>query len=221
MGKLIVIEGLDGSGKATQAELLTNALKEAGKKVRKVTFPNYESDSSALVKMYLSGVFGSKPSDVNAYAASTFYSVDRYASYKTQWQSFYQNDGIIVADRYTTSNAVHQCSKLPQQEWDKYLEWLLDLEFNKIGIPTPDCVIYLDMSPEVSQKLMSKRYAGQEEKKDIHEKNVDYLNASRKAAVYCSQKLGWQKIACDDAKTPYTIDQIGKMVYEAVNKIVF
>ena len=139
-GKLIVLEGLDGSGKATQAKLLEAHLKEQGFSVREITFPNYESDSSALVKMYLAGQFGQHPDDVNAYAASSFYAVDRYASYKKDWGSFYENGGIIIADRYTTSNAVHQCSKLPPEQWESFLGWLFDFEFHLLGLPAPHFV---------------------------------------------------------------------------------
>ena len=131
-GRLIVLEGLDGSGKATQAGLLYEALCGRGEQAMKITFPNYESDSSALVKMYLGGAFGQDVNDVNAYAASSFYSVDRYASYKTLWGCFYHDGGTVIADRYTTSNAVHQCSKLPREEWDAYLAWLFDFEYRKL-----------------------------------------------------------------------------------------
>ena len=128
MGQLIIFEGLDGSGKGTQTKLTARRLQEQGKDLRQVTFPNYESDSSALVKMYLSGAFGDKPDDVNAYAASSFYAVDRYASYKTDWGEFYREGGLVLSDRYTTSNAVHQCSKLPPMHWDGFLNWLFDFE---------------------------------------------------------------------------------------------
>lgn len=195
-GRLIVIEGLDGSGKGTQAKLLTENLAAKGLQVRKISFPDYDSDSSALVKMYLAGQFGSDPGDVNAYAASTFYAVDRFASFKRDWGKFYQDGGIIVADRYTTSNAVHQCSKLPEEQWDAFLNWLFDFEYRLMGIPTPDAVVYLNVAPDISQKLMTGRYAGDESKKDIHEGNLAYLNRSRMAAGYCSRKLGWQEIAC-------------------------
>ncbi len=151
-GKLIVLEGLDGSGKATQAKLLAEHLAAQGVPVQKITFPDYASDSSALVKMYLSGEFGQHPDDVNAYAASSFYAVDRYASYKTSWGSFYEQGGVIIADRYTTSNAVHQCSKLPQEQWEEYLHWLFDYEFRLLGLPAPDRVIYLQVDPAVSQR---------------------------------------------------------------------
>ena len=126
--------------------------------MREITFPNYESDSSALVKMYLAGQFGQHPDDVNAYAASSFYAVDRYASYKKDWGSFYENGGIVIADRYTTSNAVHQCSKLPPEQWESFLGWLFDFEFHLLGLPAPDEVIYLQVDPAVSQKLMTQRY---------------------------------------------------------------
>ena len=208
MGKLIVIEGLDGSGKATQAKLLSETLQAAGEKVMQITFPNYNSPSSALIKMYLGGEFGEKPGDVNAYAASSFFSVDRYASYKTIWGKFYHEGGIVVSDRYTTSNAVHQCSKLPEEEWDKYLTWLFALEYEQIGIPKPDSVVYLDVDPAVSQKLMSGRYQGDETKKDIHEKDVAYLNRSRAAAQYCAEKLCWQRVACCKNGTMRSIDDI-------------
>ena len=195
-GKLIVLEGLDGSGKATQAKLLAAHLKGQGFSVREITFPNYESDSSALVKMYLAGQFGQHPDDVNAYAASSFYAVDRYASYKKDWGNFYENGGIIIADRYTTSNAVHQCSKLPPEQWESFLGWLFDFEFHLLGLPAPDEVIYLQVDPAVSQKLMTGRYRGDESKKDIHEGNLAYLQRSREAAEYCSQALGWKEIRC-------------------------
>lgn len=196
MGKLIIFEGLDGSGKGTQTGLFCQALRTKGQDLRQITFPDYESDSSALVRMYLSGQFGPKPDDVNAYASSTFYAVDRFASYKTNWGEFYRQGGLVVSDRYTTSNAVHQCSKLPPMHWDGYLEWLFDFEYKKMGIPVPDAVVYLSVDIEVSRQLMLKRYDGDENKMDIQEKDYDYLARSRAAAEYCARKLGWIRIAC-------------------------
>ena len=213
MGKLIVIEGLDGSGKGTQAELLTERLRQQGGAVRKVSLPDYASDSSALVKMYLSGQFGTDPADVNAYAASTFYAVDRFASFKRDWGKFYADGGIIVADRYTTSNAVHQCSKLPREQWDGFLAWLFDFEYRLLGIPTPDAVIYLNVDPAVSQRLMTGRYRGDESKKDIHEGNLGYLQRSREAAAYCSRKLGWREIACCENGEMRSISAIGEEIF--------
>lgn len=207
-GKLIVIEGLDGSGKATQAKLLCAALQARGVKVRQVSFPNYSSDSSALVRMYLRGEFGTNADDVNAYAASSFFAVDRFASYKRDWGAFYHSGGLVIADRYTTSNAVHQCSKLPQDEWESFLAWLFEFEYCRMGIPAPDTVIYLKVDPLVSQRLMTQRYAGDESKKDIHEGNLDYLNRSRLAAEYCSRHLGWKEVQCCAGDEMRTIEQI-------------
>ena len=215
-GKLYVIEGLDGSGKGTQAELLFGKLKKKGIEVRKVSFPNYASDSSAPVRMYLRGDFGTDPSSVNAYAASSFYAVDRYAGYKADWGSFYEEGGIIIADRYTTSNAVHQCSKLPEEEWDVFLQWLFHYEYDLLGIPAPESVIYLEVDPEISQKLMAGRYEGDEARKDIHERNVQYLQRSAKAAAYCCGKLGWKKISCAREGKMRTIEDISAEIMETL-----
>ena len=196
MGKLIIFEGLDGSGKGTQTNLLCQALRARGADLRQITFPDYESDSSALVRMYLSGRFGQRPDDVNAYAASTFYAVDRFASYKTDWGEFYRTGGLVVSDRYTTSNAVHQCAKLPPDQWDGFLNWLFDFEYKKMGIPAPDAVVYLSVDVEVSQGLLAARYHGDAAKMDIQEKDTEYLARSRAAAEYCAHKLGWRRIDC-------------------------
>ncbi len=208
--KLIVIEGLDGSGKATQAKLLAENLLAKGIHTRKVSFPNYDSDSSSLVKMYLRGDFGSHPDDVNAFAASSFYAVDRYASYKHDWLDDYCK-GVIIADRYTTSNAVHQCSKLPHEQWDSFLEWLFDFEYNKLDIPKPDLTIYLRVDPDVSQKLMEERYHG-EDKRDIHEKDLEYLARCRKAADYCAERFGWRIVECTDGNSMKSISGIGEAI---------
>lgn len=207
-GKLIVIEGLDGSGKATQSAKAAEYLREKGMNILKVSFPDYDSPSSSLIKMYLSGEFGTDPDSVNPYAASSFYAVDRYASYKKNWEHIYQNGGIIIADRYTTSNAVHQCSKLPREEWDGFLRWLFAYEYNLMGIPAPDAVIYLRTDPEVNQKLISSRYQNDEGKKDIHERNADHLKKSRAAADYCAKTLGWKTINCTNGGTMRSIEEI-------------
>ena len=218
-GKLIVLEGTDGSGKATQAALLTETLEKMGKKVRKVSFPNYDSPSSALVKMYLDGAFGEKPDDVNAYAASCFYAVDRFASFRTDWGQFYAEGGIIVADRYTTSNAVHQCVKLPQDEWERYLRWLFTFEYEQLGIPAPDLVCYLRVDPALSQDLMRRRYAGDESRKDIHEKDIGYLIRARKTADYCAELLGWHTVECTAQGAMKPIAAVQALVWEAVQGI--
>ena len=217
MGKLIIFEGLDGSGKGTQTKLTAQRLKEQGRELRQITFPDYDSESSALVKMYLSGAFGDKPDDVNAYAASSFYAVDRFASYKTDWGEFYREGGLVLSDRYTTSNAVHQCSKLPPEEWEQFLHWLFDYEFHLLGLPAPDCVIYLQVDPAVSQKLMTQRYHGDESKKDVHEKDVEYLARSRRAAEFCAAHLGWQTVPCTCGDGMRSIEEIGQEVRRRVD----
>lgn len=196
MGRMIVIDGLDGSGKATQAEILKNRLKEKGYDIFSLDLPYYNDPSSTLVKMYLSGELGDKPGDVNCYAASTFFGVDRYASFKKHWEKEYNSNKIVVANRYTTSNACHQMTKLPEKDWDAYMDWLFDFEYNKLGIPSPDCVIFLEMPVEISQRLLSERYGGDENKKDVHERDTDYLAHCHKAAVYAADKLGWTTVNC-------------------------
>ena len=218
MGTLIAIEGLDGSGKSTQIKLLADRLTGEGIPAKTVSFPHYESDSSALVKMYLAGEFGSEPGDVNAYCASLFYAVDRYASFRTDWESYYQKGGVVVSARYTTSNAIHQMSKLPEAEWPGFMEWLFDLEFGKIGLPAPDLVIFLDMPPEVSQKMMTGRYQGDENKKDIHERDEGYLENCRKAAYRLAKQYGWLVIHCAEGDAPRSREAIAEEVFAAVKE---
>ena len=222
-GKLIIIEsGSDASGKATQSEKLYDRLKEEGYNIRKVTYPNYQSESSALVKMYLNGDFGKNPEDVNAYVASTFYAVDRYASYKKEWEEFYRDGGIVIADRYTTSNMVHQAVKMQDKERDKYLDWLSQLEFDMYKLPVPDCVVFLDVPPHLSQKLMKDRankITG-EEKKDIHESNVEYLIKSYNNALYIADKYNWEKVNCVENENLRTVDEIHEDVYTKVKLIL-
>lgn len=220
MGKLIVIEGLDGSGKSTQLELLPQNLKKVGIDSRSVSFPDYDSNSSALVKMYLGGEFGKKPGDVNAYAASLFYAVDRFASYKTNWGEYYNQNGVIVSGRYTTSNAVHQTSKMDESEWKNFLDWLYDLEYNKVAIPKPDKVIFLDMPIEVSQKLLSGRYKGDETKKDIHESDTAYLDKCRKAAMFTAEYSGWTIVPCAKDGEPRSIEDIANDVLKETLKVI-
>ena len=220
MGKLIVIEGLDASGKGTQAALLLKRLRESGKDAFEIDLPNYADDSSALVKMYLAGELGSKPGDVNAFAASTFFAVDRYASFKKAWGKEYDSGKIIVANRYTTSNACHQMTKLSEKEWDSFLSWLFDFEYVKLGIPEPDCVVFLDMPVDVSQKLLQKRYHNDESKKDVHERDTEYLRHCRDAAVYACEKLGWKRIACANGGEPKSVEEISRLVFETVSQFI-
>ena len=213
-GKLIVIEGLDGSGKATQTGLLCARLEREGRPFRRISFPDYEEPSSALVKLYLSGSLGSLD-EVNAYGASLFYAVDRYASYLAHWKGDYLAGRLVVADRYATSNVAHQMSKLPREEWEDYLRWLEDTEYVRVGIPRPDRVIYLDMDPEVSRKLLSRRYRGDESRRDIHEADFGYLLRCREAALYGAGRLGWQVIPCSEAGEPLPPEEIASRVWEA------
>lgn len=217
-GKLIVIEGLDGSGKSTQLDILYEKLSQLGMDVRKIKLPNYDDRSSELVKMYLDGRFGKEPKDVNVYAASSFFAVDRYVSYNCYWKEDYLCGKLILADRYTTSNAYHQIIKLPREGWDGYLQWLEDYEYNKIGIPKPDIVIYLDVPVAISQKLMTARYSGDEVKKDIHEKNLEYLDQCTQAATYVCEALQWKSVLCVDSEKLLSIDEIAVKVYQIVLK---
>ncbi len=215
--KLIVIEGLDGSGKGTQSALITQALKDRGFNVKKLTFPDYNSPSSVLVKMYLSGELGDTPDAVNAYAASSFYAVDRVASYLKNWKKDYEECDYIVADRYVTSNLIYQMSKVTDSERDDFITWLEDFEYNRLCVPRPDVVIYLDMPPAVSQKLMSSRYNGDESKKDIHEKNMSFLLSCRKSALYALEKLGWIHLSCADNNEPKSIDTITSQILDIID----
>jgi len=217
-GTLVVIEGLDGSGKSTQVELLAKRFESENISFKQIKLPDYEDESSTLVRMYLAGEFGKKPEDVNIYAASSFYAVDRYASFKRHWSREYFDGTVILADRYTTSNAVHQTVKLPREEWESYISWLTDYEYVKMGIPKPDCVIYLDMPVEISQRLMTKRYEGDEVKKDIHEANVEYLLKCREAALFAADRLGWSVIKCSDGENPLPIAEIGEAIYEEIKR---
>lgn len=216
MQKLIIIEGLDGSGKSTQTQLLEDALKKDNIEYRKIKLPDYDSPSSTLVKMYLGGEFGKSADSVNAYAASAFYATDRYSSYMLDWKKDYLSDKVIIADRYATSNSIYQMEKLPLEQWDSYLEWSADFEYEKLGIPKPDLVIFLDMPIEVSQKLMTSRYGGDENKKDVHEANVEFLKKCRKAALYTAEKQGWTVIQCSDGEKPYSIEEIHEQI---INKV--
>ena len=204
---LIVIEGLDGSGKGTQSAMLEDYAQKHGGAL-KITFPDYESPSSALVKMYLAGDFGKEAGAVNAYAASCFYAVDRFASFQTKWKEAYLSGTTIIADRYVTANLVYQLSKLPENEWDDFIHWLEDFEYGKLGLPRPDKVLYLDVPPEVSQELLQKRYSGDLSKKDIHEKDLAFLLHCRECALYAAKKLNWTVLSCAKDNILRTIEDI-------------
>lgn len=209
MGKLIVIDGLDGSGKGTQSKKLVEYLQKNGTAAQLVSFPAYGTRGAALVEGYLQGELGGKPDDTGAYATSTFYAIDRYWSYRTAWGDFYNRpDTVTVCDRYTTANAVHQCSKLPKAEWDSYLGWLWDNEYNKLGIPRPDQIFYLEMRPDLSRRLVEERSVKEGRKIDIHEGDYEYLCRCYEAALYASDFLGWEKITCYEGDKIRTVDDI-------------
>ena len=216
MGKLIVLEGTDGSGKSTQFKRLTERLAQDGRQFQKLVFPQYSEPSSALIRMYLGGEFGSKPSDVNAYAASAFYSVDRYASYKKVWGQWYENGGLVVSDRYTTSNAVHQTSKEPPDEQGDFLKWLYDFEYGKLGLPKPDLVIYLDVPTDFTEKMMRSREAATHTHADIHEQDLEYLAACRRAGKAAAEYYGWTVIPCVRDGAMRSIEDIHEEIYRHV-----
>ena len=223
MAKLIVLEGLDGSGKGTQTELLRQWLADRGERVRTLDFPNYASDGSMLVRMYLGGRFGSRPEDTNAYAASMFFAADRYASFAADWKRDWERpDGVILANRYTTANAYHQLSKLPREAWDGFLAWLRDFEFDKLGLPRPDRVILLDMPERVSSALVRRRSAKEGRALDIHEQDGEYLRRCREAAAYVARKCGWTVIPCapEDADSPDPREVIAERVQNAVKDLL-
>lgn len=216
MGKLIVLEGTDGSGKSTQFRLMAQRLTEEKVEFRRLVFPRYEKESSALIRMYLGGEFGTKPSDVNAYAASAFYAVDRYASYKQDWGQWYEDGGLILSDRYTTSNAVHQASKETGESRDTFLKWLYEFEYDKLGLPRPDLTIYLDVPTDFTEKLMRHREQDTGTKADIHEQDTEYLNTCRRTGRAAAEFYGWTVIDCVKDGQMRSIEDIHEEIYKHV-----
>ena len=194
--KLIAIEGLDGSGKETQTNLLRDALQARGFAVGTVSFPRYGQPSAAPVEQYLNGGYGEHAADVNAYAASSLFAVDRLASFLGEWREQYETCDYFIADRYTTSNCIHQLSKLPEAEWEDFAQWLFDFEFGKLALPRPDTVVYLRLDLATSQALLQRRYGGDTAKRDVHERDLGYLELSRHAADWCAARFGWLTVEC-------------------------
>lgn len=207
-GTLIVLEGTDGSGKATQARLLLQGLKARGISCREIDFPRYGNPFAEPANLYLHGALGGKPGDVNACAASVMFAVDRFASYKEDWGEFYESGGVVVANRYTTSNAVHQASKLPDGERRDFLDWLFDLEYRRLGLPRPDLVLYLDMPTEAANRLMRRREAETNTAADIHEQDGDYLRRCRECAGEIARAQGWAVVNCAAGGAPRTPEDI-------------
>lgn len=218
MGKLIVIEGTDGSGKSTQFRMLSEHLQQDQVAFKHLVFPRYQEESSALIRMYLGGAFGDKPSDVNAYAASAFYAVDRYASYKMDWGKWYEKGGLVLSDRYTTSNAVHQASKETGDSRDAYLKWLYEFEYDKLGLPRPDLTIYLDVPTDFTEKMLRSREQATNTQADIHEKDMAYLATCRETGRAAAKYYGWTVIQCVKDDKMRTIEDIHGEIYEAVRK---
>ncbi len=220
MGKLIVFEGTDGSGKATQSQLLFERLGREGADCRKLDFPRYGEPSCAAVELYLHGALGSRPGDVNAYAASTFYAVDRYCSYKQDWGGYYERGGVLIADRYTTSNAVHQASKLPKGERKAFLDWLFSFEYGLLGLPEPTAVFYLDVPTELSERMLRAREAAGHTSADIHEKDGAYLRACREAGEQLVADYGWQYVDCSRGGEMRSIEDIHEEIYRRAKALL-
>ena len=220
MGKLIVIEGTDGSGKSTQFGLLTARLEAEGVAFRRLVFPRYSEPSSALIRMYLGGEFGTDPKAVNSYAASAFYAVDRYASYKQDWGKWYEEGGVVVSDRYTTSNAVHQASKEPPEDREAFLKWLYDFEYRLLGLPKPDLTIYLDVTTDCTEKLMRHREQETNTKADIHEQDMQYLATCRQAGREAAAYSGWTVIQCVRDGIMRSVADIHEEIYAQIKKLL-
>jgi len=211
-----VLEGTDGSGKSTQLRLLTERLTREGAEYRTLRFPRYDNPSSSLIRMYLGGEFGADPGDVNAFAASAFYAVDRFASYQTEWKSYYQSGGTLLSDRYTTSNAIHQASKLPEGEREAFWRWLYDFEFGKMGLPAPDLVLCLDMPVGLTERLMRRREEESHTAADIHERNTAYLDECRRCARAAAAFYGWTVVPCAEDGRILPAEEIHETIYGRV-----
>ena len=216
-GNLFVLEGIDGSGKTTQYTNLLARAEKDGFAVTGTTFPNYESPSGRLITQYLSGAFGSHPEDVNAYAAASFYAVDRYASFKTDpWGETIRNGGTVLSARYTTSNAVHQASKLPPEQWPAFFRWLADYEYGLLGLPRPKAVFYLDIPVEVSVAMTAAREQNAGTIRDIHELDTTYLRRCAAAAEAAADFFGWTRIPVTDGGQMRSIEEINDELYRSI-----
>ena len=214
MGKLIVFEGIDGSGKSTQFDRLCNRLADESCSFMRLSFPRYDKPSSALVRMYLGGEFGDEPGTVNAYAASSFFAVDRMASYLCDWSRYYEEGGLILTDRYTTSNAIHQGAKLLSEERRSFFAWLYDYEFRLMGLPSPDLVIYMDIDANAAALRLQKRQLLTGAVGDIHENDLAYLALCAQCGKQAADYYGWRKVACFKQEHESTEDEIHAAIYD-------
>ena len=220
MGKLIVLEGIDGSGKSAQYRRLTARFEREGLDYHSIVFPRYDQESSALIRMYLNGDFGSRPDDVNAYASSIFYAVDRYASYMTDWKAYYQSGGVVLSDRYTTSNAVHQGAKLPPEEQPRFFDWLYDLEYVKLGLPRPDLVIFLDVDLATSEARMHRRQLKTGKSGDIHERDTEYLQLCLDTGHRAAAHYGWRVVDFMKDGKEREVDEKHEELYQIVRELL-
>lgn len=219
-GRLIVFEGTDGSGKATQTKLLCARLERENIPFREIDFPRYGNPFAEPARLYLEGALGKHPGDVNAFAASTLYAVDRYASYRQDWGAFYEAGGLVIADRYTTSNAVHQASKLPPEKRREFLDWLFDFEYGRLGLPRPDLVLYLDLPVELTERMLRQREQETGTQADIHEQDEAYLRQCRAGAAETVRACGWTVIRCDRGGAPRSREEIHGEVWERVRTLL-
>jgi dTMP kinase len=222
---LIVIEGTDGSGKATQTALLVEKLKQAGKQVEMFDFPQYGQKSAALVEEYLNGKFGTAD-EVGPYRASIFFACDRYAA-SFRMRELLSKGTIVIANRYATTNMAHQAGKIRDpEERDAFLEWENNLEFGIFGIPKPDKVIVLHVPPEIGQTLVGlkkgaeRKYLEDGKKQDIHEADINHLRNASEAYLYSAKKYGWEIIECAPGGKLKTIEDIAAELWGKVSALL-
>ena len=213
MGKLIVFEGIDGSGKSTQFELMCERLSRENHEFKRLVFPRYDEPSSALIKMYLSGEFGDNPDSVNAYAASSFYAVDRYASFIQDWREYYESGGLILTDRYTTSNALHQGAKVAAGQREGFFKWLYDYEFSLFGLPVPDLVVFMDIDANFALTRLERRQTETGTNADIHENDITYLNNCAESGSQAASLFGWHRVSCVNGDAERDMNEMHNEIY--------
>ncbi len=218
-GKVIVLEGLDGCGKSTQLVLAEKYLSERGIRYRTVSFPEYDTDSGRIISRYLSGVIHCE-GEIGAYAASGFYSSDRYISFVTDWKRDFDEGAVILCGRYSTSNLIYQSAKLPDEKREEFMKWQEDYEYNKLGLPRPALVIYLDMPLSVSQKLIIERSGGDETKRDIHESNLAFLKECEKCAYIAAELQKWSVVCCAEDGKPLPKEKVLELITKRIAEVL-